>query len=357
MLELGRAGPAPRLQPLLRRQLNVSTRGERALKILAVDDDQHFLDLLVAVLGDAGYRDVECAGSAEEALKVVNQEEADFDCFLLDVEMPDINGVELCQNLRATLRFRATPIIMVTALHQKSLIQQCFDAGATDFLNKPLDGLELGARIRMARMLNDSLNSREQLTMSEFSVSCLTENHAPETDQLPSMEKVQGLTNSHVIENHMLRNRSGYYILHVLGFKVQGFDALAETLSPKDCGDVLGDAAQAISKSLKNYEFSFAYLGGGRFISLVQGRRFWSTVNVIDEILHALRIPRANSLSLHGASVGVTSLSDRRFWTATQTADAIRAYRTSSAQFDETTGRSAQVEEEPHPHGLEMSEI
>jgi DNA-binding response OmpR family regulator len=326
------------------------------LKILAVDDDQHFLDLLVAVLNDAGYDDVSCAGSAEEALAVVNQDGANFDCFLLDVAMPDIDGVELCENLRATKRFRATPIIMVTALHQKSLIQECFDAGATDFLNKPLDGLELGARIRMAKMLNDSLNSGQQLTMSEFSVSCLTENDVQETDQLPAMEKVQGLTNSHVIENHMLRNRSGYYILHVLGFKVQGFDALAETLSPKECGDVLGDAAQAISRSLKNYEFSFAYLGGGRFISLVQGRRFWSTVNVIDEILHDLRIPRANSLSLHGASVGVASLSDRRFWTASQTADTIRAYRTSLVQFDETTAPSAPAAEDAHSQEFEMSE-
>ena len=333
------------------------------MKILAVDDDQHFLDLLVAVLNDAGYDDVLCAGSAEDALHMVNRDGADFDCFLLDVAMPDIDGVELCETLRATRRFRATPIIMVTALHQKALIQECFDAGATDFLNKPLDGLELGARIRMARMLNDSLNSGQQLTMSEFSVSCLTEHDAQEADQLPMLEKVHGLTNSHVIENHMLRNRSGYYILHVLGFKVQRFEALAETLSPKDCADMLGDAAQAISRSLKNYEFSFAYLGGGRFISLVQGRRFWSTVDVIDEIMQDLQMPRANALSLNGASVSVASLSDRRFWTASQTADTIRACRSSFERFDESTGQAGQAGQAPvaeaaealHSDDLEMA--
>lgn len=304
------------------------------MKILAVDDDQHFLDLLVAVLSDAGYRDVLCAGSAEEALTVALSTGADFDCFLLDVAMPDVDGVELCEKLRATTRYRATPIIMLTALHQKPLVRECFDAGATDFLNKPLDGLELGARIRMARMLNDSLNASDPLTVSELDVMDLAESHVHEADHLAALEKVPGLTNSHAIENHMLRNRSGYFILHVLGFRVQGFGAMSETLAPRECSDVLCDSAQAIAKSLENYQYSFAYLGGGRFVGLVQGRRFWSTANVIDEILHNLRIPRANAMNLHGAAIEVTSLSDQRFWTALQTADAIRAYRNPLQKVD-----------------------
>jgi len=327
------------------------------LKILAVDDDQHFLDLLVAVLSDAGYRDVFCAGSAEEALTVALSTGADFDCFLLDVAMPDVDGVELCEKLRATTRYRATPIIMVTALHQKSLVQECFNAGATDFLNKPLDGLELGARIRMARMLNDSLNSKISTTVSELNVMDLAESHVHDSDYLPGMEKVPGLTNSHVIENHMLRNQSGYFILHVLGFKIQGFGAMAESLAPRECSDVLCDSAQAIAKSLENYQFSFAYLGGGRFIGLVQGRRFWSTVNVIDEIMHNLQVPRANSMNLHGAAVEVTSLSDQRFWTASQTADAIRAYRNPSMSFDTSATHVVQSEGNMHPQDFAMSEI
>ncbi len=327
------------------------------MKILAVDDDQHFLDLLVAVLNDGGYLDVVCAGSAEEALTLADLTHVDFDCFLLDVAMPDIDGVQLCEELRATKRYRATPIIMVTALHQKSLVQKCFDAGATDFLNKPLDGLELGARIRMARMLNDSLRSKKQPTVSELSVMNMADSHIHDPDYLPALEKVPGLTNSHVMENHMLRNRSGYFILHVLGFKVRGFEGLAESLPPNDCNDILCDSAQAISNSLKNYEFSFAYLGDGRFISLVQGKRFWSTVNVIDEILHELRVPRANAMNLHGASVEVTSLSDQRFWTASQTADAIRAYRDPAVQFDtKITIAPTDGQEEEEAHVFEMAE-
>ena len=76
------------------------------MKILAVDDDQHFLDLLVAVLNDGGYLDVVCAGSAEEALTLADLTHVDFDCFLLDVAMPDIDGVQLCEELRATKRYR-----------------------------------------------------------------------------------------------------------------------------------------------------------------------------------------------------------------------------------------------------------
>ena len=327
------------------------------MKILAVDDDQHFLDLLVAVLSDAGYRDVSCAGSAEEALTIALSVATDFDCFLLDVAMPDVDGVELCEKLRATTRYRATPIIMVTALHQKSLVRECFDAGATDFLNKPLDGLELGARIRIARMLNDSLNAKNTLTVDELSVMELTDGDAHEAEDLSAMEKVPGLTNSHAIENHMLRNQSGYFILHVLGFTVPGFGAMSETLAPRECSDVLCDSAQAIAKSLENYQYSFAYLGGGRFIGLVQGRRFWSTANVIEEIVQNLRVPRANVMNLHGATVEVTSLSEQRFWTALQTADAVRAYRNPLRKFDPSAGSIAQADDLSSDGSARLAEL
>lgn len=304
------------------------------MRILAVDDDQHFLDLLEAVLGEAGYDDVTCVSSAPDALTEAYHAEGKIDCFLLDVQMPDIDGVDLCRRLRDMKAYRTTPIIMVTALHQKSMVQKCFDAGATDFLNKPLDGLELGARIRTAQLLNDSLKSKKRPIASELSVMNLEEIQAEDAAPITALENVRGLTDSHIIENHMLRNRAGYYILHVLGFSIPGFGPLADTLTSREMRDVLGDAAQVISKSLGNYDFSFSYLGEGRFISLVQGRRFWSTQNVIGEIASILQTPRWNSMATHGATLEVASLSDRRFWTSSQAADAIRAYRNSSAQFE-----------------------
>lgn len=327
------------------------------MKILAVDDDAHFLDVLSAVLGEAGYNDVTCVDSADAALEFAERSEAEIDCFLLDVAMPDIDGVELCQSLREMKRYRATPIIMVTALHQKALVRECFDAGATDFLNKPLDGLELGARIRAARLLNDSLKHGHHEEPGEFSVLSMDEMAWSEAAHLNALQDIHGLTNSHAIENHMLRNRAGYYILHVLSFELRGFKALADTLSPRECNDVLVDAALTIARSMDNYEFSFSHLGGGRFISLVQGRRFWSTENVIEEISATLSAPRLNAMTLQSASLEVASLSDRKFWTATQAADAIRAHRNESAQMDATIRCPAEVQLERHVQDCALTEF
>lgn len=325
------------------------------MKILAVDDDQHFLDLVEAVLSEAGYDDVTCVSSAPDALTAAYQAQGDIDCFLLDVQMPDIDGVDLCGRLREMKPYRTTPIIMVTAADQKSMVQRCFDAGATDFLNKPLDGLELGARIRTAQLLNQSLNARKRPDVSELSVVDLDEARFAGSCHIPAMEEIRGLTASHVIENHMLRNPAGYYILHVLGFEIEGFGRHAESLTPRECHDVLGDAAHVISKALESYDFSFSYVGHGRFVSLMQGKRFWSTQDVISEIRDVLQAPRWNAMTSHGVALDVASLSNRRFWTAGQAADAIRAYRNNSAEISPEIAFALASDLELQSDDLEMS--
>jgi CheY-like chemotaxis protein len=120
------------------------------MKILAVDDDPISLELLEVLVGQIGNHHITCVDSAASALLEIGTSQfAKFDCILLDVQMPGMNGIELCELLRSTPVYSDTPILMVTKMGEKSFIDQAFKAGATDYLNKPFEISELRGRLNI----------------------------------------------------------------------------------------------------------------------------------------------------------------------------------------------------------------
>jgi adenylate cyclase len=115
--------------------------------ILVVDDDQSNRDILVQKLDALGYQAIE-ARNGREALAKVAQLQPDL--ILLDVVMPIMDGFEACRALKAKDETRFIHIVIMTALHAVEDRIKGFEAGANEFLTKPVDGLELEARIRAA---------------------------------------------------------------------------------------------------------------------------------------------------------------------------------------------------------------
>jgi DNA-binding response OmpR family regulator len=124
------------------------------MRILAVDDDELFLEMLRDATKAAGFDDVTLAISASAAMQLAESVEVPFDCFFLDIQMPGIDGVKLCSWIRNHHRYRTVPILMITALSDREYIEQAFAAGATDYLTKPIDFLELSTRARLANRMS-----------------------------------------------------------------------------------------------------------------------------------------------------------------------------------------------------------
>ena len=116
-----------------------------AQKILVVDDTPMNVKLLVDILTVRGYA-VTTATSGVEALASIEKEPPDI--VLLDVMMPGMNGYEVCQAIRANPKTTILPVVMVTALDAKEERIKGLDAGADDFLTKPVNQPELLARVR-----------------------------------------------------------------------------------------------------------------------------------------------------------------------------------------------------------------
>jgi PleD family two-component response regulator len=135
------------------------------MRILVVDDSEDARDITEAALLSAGYKNVQVASSAWEAFKILDLgRTGDFtpttDIVLLDIMMPEIDGIEACARIRNDPNYIDTPIIMVTSLEDMDSLSNAFVAGATDYVNKPVNRVELVARVRAALKLKAELERR-----------------------------------------------------------------------------------------------------------------------------------------------------------------------------------------------------
>ncbi|MGL4496578.1 MAG: response regulator, partial [Beijerinckiaceae bacterium] len=133
-------------------------------RVLVVDDLFPNLKLLETKLS-AEYYDVLTATNGPDALAICKQGACDV--VLLDVMMPGMDGFEVCRRLRADTETTHLPIVMVTALDQPSDRVKGLDAGADDFLTKPIDEVALFARVKsLARFkdVTDELRSRAAMS-------------------------------------------------------------------------------------------------------------------------------------------------------------------------------------------------
>lgn len=113
--------------------------------VLAVDDDSQVLRAVRRVLEGAGFT-VTTAQSGRDALEIVRQERPDV--IVLDIIMPEMDGVEVCRRLRADPFLARIPILFLTAKNRPTDIAEALDAGGDDFLSKPFEVIELPARLR-----------------------------------------------------------------------------------------------------------------------------------------------------------------------------------------------------------------
>ena len=113
--------------------------------ILVVDDEKTNLELIEAMLEVDKYQ-ISRAFSGKEALEVADKQE--LDVILLDVMMPEMDGFEVCRQLKLNPATRAIPVLMVTALNKTAHRVRAMETGADDFLNKPVDRTELLVRVR-----------------------------------------------------------------------------------------------------------------------------------------------------------------------------------------------------------------
>ena len=132
--------------PLASRTRPGSARSHFKTRVLAVEDEQDIAGLIKHTLERGGDIEVQVVGSGDAALKAAAEHTPDL--ILLDLNLPVLNGLEVCRLLRSRPSTKAVPIIMLTARTTESDRVIGLDAGADDYVSKPFSLRELSARVR-----------------------------------------------------------------------------------------------------------------------------------------------------------------------------------------------------------------
>jgi DNA-binding response OmpR family regulator len=111
------------------------------MKVLIIDDDPAMTEILKLLLAPF-YYDVTAANTGQEGINLVKQQQPDI--ILLDLMMPEMNGWQVCKKIR---KFSQIPIIILSALDNPGMVADALDAGADDYLIKPVPNRVLTARI------------------------------------------------------------------------------------------------------------------------------------------------------------------------------------------------------------------
>jgi signal transduction histidine kinase len=124
----------------------------RPERLLLVDDSETSLMFLSTILRGGGYEQLRMTRSGEEALRtldVLHDDEngAPFDLVLMDINMPGMSGIEALKQLKQDERFHEIPVVMVTVSDEQQNLSEALDAGAMDYVSKPVGRLELLARV------------------------------------------------------------------------------------------------------------------------------------------------------------------------------------------------------------------
>jgi putative two-component system response regulator len=151
----------------------------RGQRILVVDDNQDNVVLMRELLGSRGY-EVLTAASAEDAQDIIHSQPPDL--ILLDVIMPGKSGYELCRELKQDPQTRLIPVVMITGLTDREDKIRGIEAGADDFLNKPIFPEELFARVNSLLKLKEFTDELESVETVLFSFALGVEARDPYTE-------------------------------------------------------------------------------------------------------------------------------------------------------------------------------
>lgn len=130
------------------------------MSILVVDDNKVNLFVIETILKQAGYKNIKMADSAKTMFNLLEEDRlkngnSTFNLILLDIMMPEMDGIAACKQLQNCPEYKDIPVIFVTALGDTHKLAEALDAGGTDYIMKPINKVELLARMRVALRLKE----------------------------------------------------------------------------------------------------------------------------------------------------------------------------------------------------------
>jgi adenylate cyclase len=239
-------------------------------RILVVDDNEPNRDIIVTRLEAHGYETVQAA-DGEEALAAVTQHRPDL--VLLDVMMPNLDGIEACRRLKGDAAFPFLPIILVTAKVDSKDIVAGLDAGADEYLTKPVDQAALVARVRSVlrvKALHDQVQAQAaDLAAWNRTLEQRVEQQVAEIERVgrlkrflsPQVAQMVSSGDERLLESHRRE-------VTVVFCDLRDFTAFAETAEPEDVIAILREYHGTLGALIDKFEGTIEHFAGDGLLVL-----------------------------------------------------------------------------------------
>jgi len=241
-------------------------------RILIVDDNETNRDILRTRLGPHGYELME-AGDGEETLALARRHRPDL--ILLDVMMPKIDGIEVCRRLKSDPDLPFMAIILVTAKADSKDVVAGLEAGADEYLTKPLDQAALVARVKSMLRIKE-LTDQVQAQAADLAAwnRTLEERVAQQLAQIERMDVLKRFLPPQVAELILTSGDERMLDSHrrdvtVVFCDLRGFTAFSETAEPEEVMNILGEYHAGIGAIIHKFQGTIEHFAGDGVMAML----------------------------------------------------------------------------------------
>jgi len=304
------------------------------LAIAVIDDSMLSLKVIEKYLTSSGFSDILTFISAKDAYRAFELNtplcRKDIDLILVDIVMPDIDGIQVCRTIKENYAFADVPVIMVTGLTDKENLQLAFSAGAVDYIRKPVDKTELLVRVSSALRLKHEIDRRKsrelelmaresELMARESELLVITRQLEDTNNVLKGLSFLDGLTGianrrhfDEVLVRECKRAKRDNNYISLLMIDIDYFKAYNDTYGHLGGDDCLKAVALSIRETLKRPGDFVARYGGEEFVVILPNTEESGAYTIAESIranVIGLRIRHENSKCCEFVSVSVGGVS------------------------------------------------
>jgi PleD family two-component response regulator len=251
----------------------------------------------------AGYENITAVESAAAAYRHLGiggpetEQPPAADLVLLDVVMPGIDGIEACARIRSERRYLSVPVVMVTSLADTDSLANAFVAGANDYITKPVNRVELLARVRSALKLKSELDRREARERELLQLV----SELPRMSALPCIDEATGLFSSHVADGYLAAD-AGFILdgeVSVIALAIDRIDACLASQGPAAAAAIVAEVARAVRTTAATVDVIAAAYGGG-MVLIAPGMGYGAALALAEALrasVAASEIPNPESIA------------------------------------------------------------